>query len=613
MSYKQDKVQKKTGNVVKFSSFKKKTTKEEIEHDLAEDGKGYQSPSGGLTQKGRDHYNRTTGSNLKAPVTTPPSKLKKGGKAAGRRASFCARMGGMKKRLTSAKTARDPDSRINKALRKWNCRSEDTDMQEKRGLWDNIWAKRRRIAKGSGEKMRKPGSNRAPTDAALKASQTNEDAPCWKDYKQVGMKMKDGRSVPNCVPKEAANPAQQAAIAISMKKAGKTPKNESVYPERHAAAKKILGKVAKDKGGKVGFQSTTYKDGKRVTTHGHYNDKGQRVVTHTTNEENVNEVSSALLHRAFQKAKKNASWLMPGDKGVGDKAWNRARKFRDAGVAKEKQERAAKKKGSVTENEAPLSSTPVRGIDSGKSNKKVFEQNMTTHDATPLSKRVKRVKSFHAWHPKNEQHTHPTGKTPYSDLTNKELGANLSKKVKAASEAKQRHADIKLVKIRTPDGRVVYRKERARVSVQHEMYTGSEPVSGNRADPANRFVGTDAIRQNYASVTPGQGSVAGEIAVAKFAPEKVDYTSSMIKKTRTEVDQSKENLGQKNLASIRKALGGIREGVELNESFAAGFELAPFARDYGIEVQSGFEHHPEVQEALEAEEDAMNEAISQVS
>ena len=119
---------------------------------------------------------------------------------------------------------------------------------------------------------------------------------------------------------------------------------------------------------------------------------------------------------------------------------------------------------------------------------------MTTHDAIPLAKRAKRVKSFHAWHP-----------------------------------------PVK------------------------EMYTGSEPVSGNRADPANRFVGTDSIRQNYASVTPGQGSVAGEIAVAKFAPEKVDYTSSMVKKTRTEVDQSKEDLGQKNLASIRKALGGIRE------------------------------------------------------
>ena len=54
-------------------------------------------------------------------VTTKPSKLKPGSKAANRRKSFCARMGGMKKRLTSAETARDPNSRINKALRKWNC------------------------------------------------------------------------------------------------------------------------------------------------------------------------------------------------------------------------------------------------------------------------------------------------------------------------------------------------------------------------------------------------------------------------------------------------------------------------------------------------------------
>ena len=58
---------------------------------------------------------------LSTAVTTKPSKLKKGSKAANRRKSFCARMTGMKKRLTSAKTARDPDSRINKSLRKWNC------------------------------------------------------------------------------------------------------------------------------------------------------------------------------------------------------------------------------------------------------------------------------------------------------------------------------------------------------------------------------------------------------------------------------------------------------------------------------------------------------------
>jgi len=57
----------------------------------------------------------------KMAVTTKPSKLKKGSKAAKRRASFCARMKGMKRKLTSAKTARDPNSRINKSLRKWNC------------------------------------------------------------------------------------------------------------------------------------------------------------------------------------------------------------------------------------------------------------------------------------------------------------------------------------------------------------------------------------------------------------------------------------------------------------------------------------------------------------
>jgi hypothetical protein len=43
------------------------------------------------------------------------------GKRAKRRRSFCRRMRGMKKKLTSKKTARDPNSRINKSLRKWNC------------------------------------------------------------------------------------------------------------------------------------------------------------------------------------------------------------------------------------------------------------------------------------------------------------------------------------------------------------------------------------------------------------------------------------------------------------------------------------------------------------
>jgi hypothetical protein len=68
---------------------------------------------GGLNEKGRKSYERENpGSDLKAPS-------KKVGNP--RRASFCARMSGMKKKLTSKKTANDPNSRINKSLRAWNC------------------------------------------------------------------------------------------------------------------------------------------------------------------------------------------------------------------------------------------------------------------------------------------------------------------------------------------------------------------------------------------------------------------------------------------------------------------------------------------------------------
>ena len=86
---------------------------------------GDKSAAGGLTAKGVKRYRAANpGSKLKTAVTTKPSKLKKGSKAANRRKSFCSRMGGMKKKLTSKKTASDPDSRINKALRKWNCSTD---------------------------------------------------------------------------------------------------------------------------------------------------------------------------------------------------------------------------------------------------------------------------------------------------------------------------------------------------------------------------------------------------------------------------------------------------------------------------------------------------------
>ena len=92
--------------------------------DLGEDWQktNRQDKTDGMSQKAVNAYRRENpGSKLKTAVTKKPSSLKRGSKDAKRRKSFCSRMKGMKKRLTSAKTARDPDSRINKALRRWNC------------------------------------------------------------------------------------------------------------------------------------------------------------------------------------------------------------------------------------------------------------------------------------------------------------------------------------------------------------------------------------------------------------------------------------------------------------------------------------------------------------
>lgn len=88
----------------------------QLRHDLNEAAwtrKEGKNKNGGLNEKGRKSYEKANpGSDLKAP------SKKKGNP---RRASFCSRMKGMKAKLTSKKTARDPDSRINKSLRAWDC------------------------------------------------------------------------------------------------------------------------------------------------------------------------------------------------------------------------------------------------------------------------------------------------------------------------------------------------------------------------------------------------------------------------------------------------------------------------------------------------------------
>ena len=95
-----------------------KTIGEKVE--IEEDWQSQNRKDGvdGLSQKAVNAYRRENpGSNLQTAVT----EKKPTGKRASRRKNFCSRMSGMKSKLTSAETARDPDSRINKALRRWNC------------------------------------------------------------------------------------------------------------------------------------------------------------------------------------------------------------------------------------------------------------------------------------------------------------------------------------------------------------------------------------------------------------------------------------------------------------------------------------------------------------
>lgn len=76
------------------------------------------NPEGGLNAKGRASL-RAEGKDIKPPVKK--AEAARSPKSAKRRIAFCRRMKGMKAKLTSAKTARDPNSRINKSLRAWDC------------------------------------------------------------------------------------------------------------------------------------------------------------------------------------------------------------------------------------------------------------------------------------------------------------------------------------------------------------------------------------------------------------------------------------------------------------------------------------------------------------
>jgi len=106
-----------SGETMRNKGDKGAPTEENIKRSQARSGawtrKSGKNPSGGLNEKGRRSYERENpGSDLKAPQPEGGSRKK----------SFCSRMCGMKKKETGSEGQRDPNSRINKALRKWKCR-----------------------------------------------------------------------------------------------------------------------------------------------------------------------------------------------------------------------------------------------------------------------------------------------------------------------------------------------------------------------------------------------------------------------------------------------------------------------------------------------------------
>lgn len=275
----------------KVSNMVSKNTDEEIDYDPDEDDMNLKDDwqkvnkkdkTDGMSSKAVKAYRRENpGSKLKTAVTTKPSKLKPGSKAAKRRKSFCARMSGVKGPMKDEKGR--PTAKA-KALNRWNCEEsvqENFDSPEYNdeagmahtnlvtlaravdgllkaiekddnlpewcqekiakaeqmlvGVWDYILSQKEqgidpevsedaqrmsRAAKGVMKygkdgmkalaKAGREGASEKKLDAIRdKHDNYNEglrdpkDNPCWKGYKPVGTKKKNGKTVPNCVPKES--------------------------------------------------------------------------------------------------------------------------------------------------------------------------------------------------------------------------------------------------------------------------------------------------------------------------------------------------------------------------------------------------------------------------
>ena len=164
--------------------------KKKVDESAAWTKKAGKNPEGGLNEKGRKSYERDNpGSDLKAPQPEGGSRKK----------SFCARMGGMKKKLTSSKTANDPDSRINKALRKWKCneavKGQDT-LSRKEG------AKERATEKKAHDTWKKSGVGKTKRPLYSTTRHTKGDAESYATQQKQSIKWHHKRTKGKFIPGE---------------------------------------------------------------------------------------------------------------------------------------------------------------------------------------------------------------------------------------------------------------------------------------------------------------------------------------------------------------------------------------------------------------------------
>jgi hypothetical protein len=181
-----------------WDEYNKDKNADEKEHDVDEDWNkvNHHDKTNGLSRKAVKAYRREhPGSKLQTAVTTKPSKLKAGSKAAKRRKSFCARMSGNKGPMKKPNGKPTPKAL---ALRRWHCESVE-EMQQL------IMLAEQEIA--SLKKQGVAEAGRAAQQAAFAISKQKEvdedqrlDPHCWKGYRKAGTKMKGGTRVNKCVP-----------------------------------------------------------------------------------------------------------------------------------------------------------------------------------------------------------------------------------------------------------------------------------------------------------------------------------------------------------------------------------------------------------------------------